>query len=260
MTTSSPSSGPTADRDLFLHEFIDINGMYQWDYMEHTRQQSGDEKVDFELLGTWYTMGITARWPQVVNIWEIPGGWDGWYGKVDRLGLKRATNVTLNAWWKQAFEYRSGGFDRLLAAAPGCPTMASLAADDVRGSLFVHELSEVRPGAALDYLAAVREERVPLLEEYGHRLVGLYEVMMNDYEVCTVWATDADAHVRAAKARDIARGLARPSEGVDGDDRFEAWHAHARTWCTRWREELMTPHVGTLCAPAEAPLDDSAGA
>jgi hypothetical protein len=252
-------SAPTADRDLFLHEYIDINGMHQWDYMEHTRQQSGDEKVDFELLGTWYTMGITARWPQVVNIWEIPGGWDGWYGKVDRLGLKRATNVTLNAWWKQAFEYRSGGFDRLLAAAPGCPTIASLAAADVRGSLFVHELSEVRPGTALEYLAAVREERAPLLAEYGHQLVGLYEVMMNDYEVCTVWATDADSHVRAAKARDIARGLARPSEGVDGDDRFEAWHAHARTWCTRWREELMTPHVGTLCAPAEAPLDDSAG-
>ena len=68
----------SADRDLFLHEFIDINGMHQWDYMEHTLQQSGDEKVEFELLGTWYTMGITARWPQVVNIWEIPGGWDGW--------------------------------------------------------------------------------------------------------------------------------------------------------------------------------------
>ncbi len=77
----------TSDRDLFLHEIIDINGLHQWDYMEHCRQQSGDEKVDFELLGTWYTMGITARWPQVVNVWEIPGGWDGWYGKVDRLGL-----------------------------------------------------------------------------------------------------------------------------------------------------------------------------
>ena len=23
------------DRDLFLHEYIDINGMHQWDYMEH---------------------------------------------------------------------------------------------------------------------------------------------------------------------------------------------------------------------------------
>ena len=78
----------------------------------------------------------------------------------------------------------------------------------VRGSLFVHELTEVRPGTALDYLAAVREERAPLLAEYGHQLVGLYEVLMNDYEVCTIWATDADAHVRAGKARDVARGLA----------------------------------------------------
>ena len=98
----------SADRDLFLHEFIDIKGMHQWEYMEHTRQQAGDEKVDFELLGTWYTMGITARWPQVVNVWEIPDGWDGWFGKVDRLGLKRASNTDLNAWWKQALEYRSG--------------------------------------------------------------------------------------------------------------------------------------------------------
>ena len=189
----------SADRDLFLHEFIDINGMHQWEYMEHTLQQSGDEKVEFELLGTWYTMGITARWPQVVNVWEIPGGWDGWFGKVDRLGLKRASNVTLNAWWKQAFEYRSGGFDRLLGAVPGCPNIESLTRDEVRGSLFVHEVTEVRPGTALDYLAAVREERAPLLAEYGHQLVGLYEVLMNDYEVCTIWATDADAHVRAGK-------------------------------------------------------------
>jgi hypothetical protein len=245
-----------ADRDLFLHELIDINGMHQWEYMEHTLQQSGDEKVEFELLGTWYTMGITARWPQVVNVWEIPGGWDGWFGKVDRLGLKRASNVTLNAWWKQAFEYRSGGFDRLLGAVPGCPNIESLARDDVRGSLFVHELTEVRPGTALEYLAAVREERAPLLAEYGHRLVGLYEVLMNDYEVCTIWATDADDHVRVGKARDVARGLAAETD-TPGDERFEAWHQRARTWAVRWREELMTPHVGSLCAPADAPVDDS---
>jgi hypothetical protein len=246
----------TADRDLFLHEYIDINGMHQWDYMEHTRQQSGDEKVDFELLGTWYTMGITARWPQVVNVWEIPDGWDGWFGKIDRLGLKRASNVPLNAWWKQAFEYRSGGFDRLLGGVPGCPNIATLERNGVRGDLFVHEVTEVKPGSALEYLAAVREERAPLLAEYGHHLVGLYEVLMNDYEVCTIWATTAEAHVRAAKARDVARGLARHSD-QDADPRFEAWHALARTWCVHWREELMTPHVGTLCAPEVAPLDES---
>jgi hypothetical protein len=87
--------------------------------------------------------------------------------------------------------------------------------------------------------------------------VGLYEVMMNDFEVCTIWATTAEAHVRAAKARDVARGLAR--HGADeGDPRFEAWHDRARTWCVHWREELMTPHIGTLCGPRAAPLDESA--
>jgi hypothetical protein len=114
----------------------------------------------------------------------------------------------------------------------------------------------VRPGTALDYLAAVREERAPLLAEYGHTLVGLYEVLMNDYEVCTIWATDAGAHVRVGKARDVARGLATETD-TPADPRFEAWHERARTWAVRWREELMTPHVGSLCAPAEAPLDDS---
>ena len=62
--------------------------------------------------------------------------------------------------------------------------------------------------------------------------------------------------MRAAKARDVARGLARRST-TEGDPRFEEWHARARTWSVHWREELMTPHVGTLCAPAVAPLDDS---
>ena len=78
----------------------------------------------------------------------------------------------------------------------------------MRGSLFVHELTEVRPGTAIEYLEAVRNVRAPLMAEYGHHLVGLYEVMMNDYEVCTTWATDAEAHVRMGKARDVARGLA----------------------------------------------------
>lgn len=253
-------SGGVTDRDLFLHELIDIVGQHQWDYMEHAKAQAGHEKVGFELLGTWYTMGITGRWPQVVNVWEIPGGWDGWYAKVDRLGMKRITNQHLERWWSVAYGYRTGGFDRLLGAAPGCPTMAALARDGVTGSVFVHELTEVRPGTGLDYLAAVRSEREPLLAEYGHTLVGLWEVLFNDYEVCTVWATEPEHHVRLAKARDAARGVASPARPgpVAADERIEAWHRLARQWATRWREELMTPAVGTLCGPAAAPLDDSA--
>ena len=63
--------------------------------------------------------------------------------------------------------------------------------------------------------------------------------------------------MRAARARDLARGLARHDTAA-ADARFEAWHDRARTWCVRWREELMTPHVGTLCGPQAAPLDESA--
>ena len=126
------------------------------------------------------------------------------------------------------------------------------------GSLFIHELTEVRPGAALDYLDAVRTTRAPLLAEYGHTLVGLWEVLLNDYEVCTVWATEPRHHVRLAKARDVTRGVASAADaGVAGDERLEAWHRLSRQWATRWREELMTPAAGTLCGPAEAPLDDS---
>jgi hypothetical protein len=245
------------ERGLYLHEVIDIVGLGAWPYMEHTVRASGDEKVNFDLQGTWYTMGITGRWSQVVNIWDVPGAWDGWRTSVDRLNLARTANKDLEGWWQEAFKHRSGGFDRLLAAAPGCPTTASLVEEGVRGTLFVHELTEVRPGSQLDYLAAVAEQRVPLLTEYGHALTGLYEVAMNDYEVVTVWATDVNSHVMLGRAYEVARGLAFG----DGDDRLVAWREQARKYTTRWREELMTPCPGTKLGPPadENDLGDATG-
>ena len=70
-------------RELYLHEYIDIIGQGQWAYMEHAKAQAGHEKVDFELLGTWYTMGIThiprpEEWPVMpsthVGFKMIPAG------------------------------------------------------------------------------------------------------------------------------------------------------------------------------------------
>ena len=40
------------ERDLYLHEIIDIIGQSQWAYMDHVKSQAGHEKVGFELLGT----------------------------------------------------------------------------------------------------------------------------------------------------------------------------------------------------------------
>ena len=195
----------SADRDLFLHEFIDINGMHQWDYMEHTRQQSGDEKVEFELLGTWYTMGITARWPQVVTC-----------GRSRAAGTAGSARSTASA---EAVEQRDAQrvveagvrvplrrVRPALGAARGCPTMATLAADDVRGSLFVHELTEVRPGprrlprrGPRGARAAARRVRPPVrgaVRGADERLRGVHGL-----------GDEGDDHVRVAHARDVARGL-----------------------------------------------------
>jgi hypothetical protein len=226
-----------ADRDLFLHEYVDIVGEGAMRYMEHTAGFDVDAGAGrgLRLLGTFSTMGSTGRWPQVVNIWECVDGWTGWRRLMESTNLARTRNPTLNDWWRTALEVRSGGFDRLLGAAPGCPTIASLQQDAVSGSVFVHELSECRPGAALDYLAAVRDEWVPVLADHGHALVGLYEVLMTDTEVMTVWATDPEGHEALGRATDAGT-----------DERIARWRKRSREYLTRRREELMTPYPGTL--------------
>lgn len=205
-------------------------------YMEHAVAFDCDAAAGrgLELLGTFYTMGATGRWPQVLNIWECVGGRSGWRKLMESTSLARTTNPALNAWWKTALEVRSGGVDRLMGAVAGCPAIDDLRRDKVTGSVLVHELSECRPGAAPDYLAAVREELLPILEDHGHALVGLYEVLMTDTEVVTVWATDPVGHESLGRAIDA------------GDDRISAWRHRSREFLTHWREELMTPYPGTL--------------
>jgi hypothetical protein len=230
-------SAAVTDRELYLHEYVDIVGEGAMRYMEHTAGFNTDAGAGrgLQLLGTFYVMGSTGRWPQVVNIWECIEGRAGWRRLMESTNLSRTRNPALNEWWKIALEVRSGGVDRLLGAAPGCPTIASLRREGVTGSVFVHELSECRPGAALEYLAAVRQEWAPVMRDYGHTPVGLYEVMMTDTEVMTIWATDPEGHEALGRA-------------IDGgtDPRIERWRAMARRYLVRWREELMTPYPGTL--------------
>src|SRR5256714_1018122 len=177
---------PMAERNVYLHEVIDIVGEGAMRYMEHTVGFNADAAADrgLELVGTWYTMGSTGRWPQVVNMWECVDGWSGWRRLMEATNLRRTTNPELNEWWQEALKSRTGGFDRLLGAAPGCPSLADLRAGAVSGSVFVPEISEVQPGAALDYLAAdvvkveppqgdyVREMTWPIVE--GESLMHLH--------------------------------------------------------------------------------------
>jgi hypothetical protein len=217
---------------LYLHEQVDIVGEGAAAYMDHVVAFDPDAAAGrgLRLLGTWEVVGCTGRWPQVVNLWELVDGWDGWARLVTAANVAKRDNVALAAWWDEALAVRTGGFDRLLRAAPRSPTLAELEAAQVRGDVFVHELSAVRPGAGPDYLAAMAEEWAPVAADHGHCEVGRYEVLYGDTEVVTIWATDLDAHVALCRT---------------DDERVGAWRRRARQFLTRWREELMVPGPGS---------------
>ncbi len=222
---------------LYLHETVDIIGQGAVPYMERSvvgfdAEQTADRGLT--LFGTWYVQGSTGRWPQVINLWELIDGWEGWRRLCASTNLQRESNESLRSWWEEAYRYRSGGFDRLLQAAPGSPTLAELSARELRGRLFVHELSRVRPGTALEYLAALRDEQIPLRRQFGHEPIGFWQVLMSDTEVCTIWLTDLDSHIAWLSS---------------DDERIQRWRERARKTCTDWREEMMVACPGTPLGP-----------
>jgi hypothetical protein len=113
--------------------------------------------------------------------------------------------------------------------------------------MFVHELTTVAPGTAVEYLSTVADEWAPVRADYGHTLVGLWEVLMSDTEVCTLWATTLEDHVALGKAYDVAWGF--DEEDDVGDRRLVLWDEERARLTTNWREELLVPCPGTLMGP-----------
>ncbi len=247
-----------AKRSIYLHEIIDIVGQGQYAYMEHLWQDPVQQMPEMhKLQGTFYICSMGGgRWPQVINIWDIgTRGWDGWASNVDRLNLKRR-KAFYGDWWDKAAKWRTSGFDRLLAGVPGSPTTEQIKERGIRGTLFMHELLTVRPGSQFDFLAAVAEERVPMMRAHGHEPTGLYEVTNNQHEVVMVWATSVPARVQFHKDRDTTRGLS--DEGV-ADQRIVDWERRSAEFVTGGDTHIMTPLPNTVYGPPdweEAALTD----
>jgi hypothetical protein len=239
-----------APRNLYLYEVVDIIGQGQYDYMEHLWRDPVQRMPEMNSLqGSFYVCAYGGgRWPQVVNIWDVgTKGWAGWASNVDRLNLKRR-RAFYGDWWDQAAQWRTGGYDRLCAGVPGSPTTEEIAERGIRGTLFVNEIVTVRPGTQLDFLAAVVEERVPLLAEYRQVATGLYEVTSNQHEVVMVWATDIPAQMRYRQNRDTTRGLCDEGE-VDG--RIVAWDRVWAEYVTGGDSQVMTPLPRTVYGPPD---------
>ena len=245
-------------RHLHLHETVDIVGQGQYDYMAHVGREPTNEMPGMlTLQGTFFVCAVGGgRWPQVINLWDVgDDGWEAWAANVDRLNLKRR-HAFYGEWWDEASRWRSGGFDRLCGGVPGSPSTAELAERGVSGTLFVHQLLQVRPGAVLDHLGRVVDEQVPLWREHGHEPTGIYEVLGNQHEAVVVWATSIAAQARLRAARDAALGF---DTGVEADDRLLGWERRSAELVTGGDTVLMTPQPGTVYGPddwEEATLDD----
>ena len=250
------------DRPLFLHEVIDIVGQGQYSYMEHVNREPV-QRMDgmMKLQGTFFVCaaGGGGRWPQVVNFWDLgSAGWDGWARNVDRLNLKRR-KAFYGDWWDTAAEWRSGGYDRLLGAMPGSPATAEIAERNITGTLFLHEVQTIAPVRRDAYLDHVHRTRVPLMREYGHEVVGLYEVLGDASEVVLLWATSVEAHAALRRAEDRSRGF---GTGGSVDERLAAWRTTTLDYGVHGSAEVMTPLPGTVYGPTdweEARLSDWLG-
>jgi hypothetical protein len=231
MTAAEPGpgqAGPANDRSrLLVHETITCRSLQ----VRSRYQQIAMGMKGFDLLGTWQIVGMTGAWPTVLNIWEVPGGWNGWSAFLSRT--YGPLHEEMHAYFDQFDEVRSGGSDVLLQPMPWSPSTAQLTAAGVSGSLFVHEKTTVRPGAGGDYLAAKQEYWTPVAADHGHSLVGMFEVLLSDTKVVTIWATDVAGHLQLMQS---------------ADPRIRDWRVRSREFTTEWREELMSPAPGTLLA------------
>jgi hypothetical protein len=251
-------------RGVYLLEEVQFHPMNSKNALEYltwlTRYKKQDEEratgeseltnglsvrsADIDLVGAFYAVGITGHVQfKAVTLWDCVGGWDGGW----RQMMNIYDDVDPRLFLSDIDDLRWSAMSRPLGAVRGTPDLQGLKTEKYGAPLFLYELATVRPGSAQDYLAAVREERQPILADHGHRLVGLYEVMLSDSEVVTLWGTDLDSHLALQRARDAALGL---DDEVDADDRLLSWDKRAREFLEgTWRETLLAPFPGSTLAP-----------
>ena len=220
-----------ANDKVYIHEFIDIIGHNRANYMHHmTANWSPIAQRERHQLcyGVWGTVGTTRRWPEVVNLWEE----DGFAGlsRSFRHEFNHPTlqDPALSAWWARAAQFRRSGLDRVLVPAPWTRTIEELCAAGVRGECYAHELVQVRPGSAWDYLDLVRDEAVPVHERYHWELIGAWATAMrNDSEALLLWAIPAWEHW--GEYEDAQRT----------DDDLVAWRKRATALALDWERFLL---------------------
>jgi hypothetical protein len=176
---------------VYIHELIEIIGPNRAKYMHHmTANWCPIARAERNQLcyGVWGTVGSTGRWPEVVNMWEFEG-WEGLAANLNHeLSHPTMQDPSLSEWWQTAASFRSGGFDRIVEAAPWCRSIDELVAAGAGGTFYAHELITVGSGMSGDLLDMFSEVGGPAAEALGVGLLGGFRVAMaDDTEAVVIW-------------------------------------------------------------------------
>ena len=181
-----------ANEKVYIHEFIDIIKHNRANYMHHMTANWSPiarEARNQLCYGVWGTVGSTRRWPEVVNMWEEEG-WGGLAASFrHEFNHPTLQDPALAAWWSRAAQFRRSGLDRILVPAPWTLTIDELCAAGIKGETYAHELVNVRPGSAWEFLEMVREHAVPVHERYGWKLAGAWVTAMRNQPATVVSTT-----------------------------------------------------------------------
>ncbi len=221
------------NENIYIHEFIDIILQGRPKYMHHMTVGWGESIAHdrpMKCYGVWGTFGSTGRWPEVINIWELPG-WEGMAENfAHEVSHPSMQDPTLKKWWDEAQKYRSGGFDRLIVPAPWSPTADELCQDDdvVGAQVYYHERISVVPGQARTYLSMVEQEWAPVAKTLGLHMAGAFRTAMrNDSECILIWA------IRDWKT------WGKIEQAYEEDPRVPVWRRKTEGIAIDWLNHLM---------------------
>jgi hypothetical protein len=190
------------------------------------------------LVFTGKVIGDTGEWPVAINLWEVDG-WDGMVRVLNAEYMSRSTVLgtddQVRPWWIRAARVRTRGADRLLVGADFSPTLHDIVDRKIVGNVLCHEIVQLPPMRANEYLARMEHEWLPLAQErLGMRLFGCYKTAQkNDSEVITIWAM-----------RDFEQWSAM-ERAFEEDPEVARWKASAAELGADWLRYLIFPHPAT---------------
>lgn len=175
---------------VYIHELVDVIGTERARYQHHMTANWCPEAGPLRrqrCFGVFSTVGSTGRWPQVVNMWE----YDSWDDLAHNFSVELVgaghRDPMLEAWWREAARFRTGGLDRILVAHDVSAGIVDWCARGGTGAAaYVHEIIRTDVDCAEALADAVAEDRDELSARFGMELVGLWRTAMRAHDEVVV--------------------------------------------------------------------------